>query len=121
MAIVATDGNRYSFKTTGEEVYCGVFFFFFQAEDGIRDYKVTGVQTCALPISFPRRPDVALDVQSVVSPISLFRPTSATSGRRGKDKVNFALCHATSANGSSCRSEERRVGKECRSRWSPYH
>src|SRR5215467_15115243 len=27
------------------------FFFFFQAEDGIRDYKVTGVQTCALPIS----------------------------------------------------------------------
>src|SRR2546426_7833780 len=29
-----------------------LFFFFFQAEDGIRDYKVTGVQTCALPI-FP--------------------------------------------------------------------
>src|SRR2546426_12349657 len=28
-------------------------FFFFQAEDGIRDYKVTGVQTCALPISSP--------------------------------------------------------------------
>src|SRR2546426_729701 len=36
-------------------LYCGkyyfcCFFFFFQAEDGIRDYKVTGVQTCALPI-----------------------------------------------------------------------
>src|ERR1022692_176490 len=31
---------------------CGFFFFFFQAEDGIRDYKVTGVQTCALPISW---------------------------------------------------------------------
>src|SRR5256885_4766548 len=30
-------------------LYCTVFFFF-QAEDGIRDYKVTGVQTCALPI-----------------------------------------------------------------------
>src|SRR3989454_10032034 len=30
------------------------FFFFFQAEDGIRDYKVTGVQTCALPISRAR-------------------------------------------------------------------
>src|SRR5688500_9420620 len=29
--------------------------FFFQAEDGIRDYKVTGVQTCALPISDPRK------------------------------------------------------------------
>src|SRR3989454_3505208 len=31
-------------------LFCVVFFFFFQAEDGIRDYKVTGVQTCALPI-----------------------------------------------------------------------
>src|SRR5215475_5463011 len=29
------------------------FFFFFQAEDGIRDFHVTGVQTCALPISMP--------------------------------------------------------------------
>src|SRR2546422_4480762 len=29
-----------------------LFFFFFQAEDGIRDVAVTGVQTCALPISF---------------------------------------------------------------------
>src|ERR1039457_6463351 len=29
---------------------CLLFYFFFQAEDGIRDYKVTGVQTCALPI-----------------------------------------------------------------------
>src|SRR5256885_12203764 len=40
---------------------CWQCFFFFQAEDGIRDYKVTGVQTCALPISgeglrLPRRP-----------------------------------------------------------------
>src|SRR5256885_5713693 len=32
-----------------------LFFFFFQAEDGIRDYKVTGVQTCALPILEKRR------------------------------------------------------------------
>src|SRR5438876_8131838 len=30
--------------------FCGVFDFFFQAEDGIRDGRVTGVQTCALPI-----------------------------------------------------------------------
>src|SRR5215467_14353184 len=33
------------------------FFFFFQAEDGIRDYKVTGVQTCALPIWPWREPE----------------------------------------------------------------
>src|SRR3712207_133892 len=32
-------------------------FFFFQAEDGIRDIGVTGVQTCALPISYPRKVD----------------------------------------------------------------
>src|SRR5690606_12608216 len=37
---------------------CIVFFFFFQAEDGIRDFHVTGVQTCALPIS-----QVSTDVQ----------------------------------------------------------
>src|SRR5699024_12093507 len=33
-------------------VSCHVFYFFFQAEDGIRDRNVTGVQTCALPILF---------------------------------------------------------------------
>src|SRR5215467_15525279 len=38
---------------------CFYFFFFFQAEDGIRDYKVTGVQTCALPIC-PQQPMVAV-------------------------------------------------------------
>src|ERR1022692_5133757 len=37
----------YSFSFLGFFFFC---FFFFQAEDGIRDYKVTGVQTCALPI-----------------------------------------------------------------------
>src|SRR5438105_8311063 len=36
-------------------VSCFFFFFFFQAEDGIRDPLVTGVQTCALPISRPLR------------------------------------------------------------------
>src|SRR2546426_11796329 len=44
-------------------------FFFFQAEDGIRDYKVTGVQTCALPIC-PRR-----------------RPLQASASRRGQDRA----------------------------------
>src|SRR5436309_7290763 len=37
-------------------------FFFFQAEDGIRDFHVTGVQTCALPIYFPQfARDLALE------------------------------------------------------------
>src|SRR5256885_10023341 len=39
-------------QLSGRIVIVVIFFFFFQAEDGIRDYKVTGVQTCALPILF---------------------------------------------------------------------
>src|SRR5256885_10838156 len=45
-----------------------VYFFFFQAEDGIRDYKVTGVQTCALPISRRTGPS---------SPVRSRRPVEA--------------------------------------------
>src|SRR5256885_8823878 len=46
-----TDADEYSAICFLFIVYESViFFFFFQAEDGIRDYKVTGVQTCALPI-----------------------------------------------------------------------
>src|SRR5206468_6641397 len=71
--------------------------FFFQAEDGIRDLIVTGVQTCALPIS-PRR---RLVRHHAVDPFALYDA--------GLDRID------------ADRSEERRVGKECRSRWSPYH
>src|SRR5438034_367368 len=39
-----------------------LFCFFFQAEDGIRDHCVTGVQTCALPISFAAIPDGAGEI-----------------------------------------------------------
>src|SRR5256885_8805879 len=42
-------GSEHSCRSVNE------FFFFFQAEDGIRDYKVTGVQTCALPILLHHR------------------------------------------------------------------
>src|SRR5438128_12140250 len=68
-------------------------FSFFQAEDGIRDATVTGVQTCALPIFWSWLP-------------------------LGK-KVLAAVRRTYPARTS--RSEERRVGKECRSGWSPYH
>src|SRR5215204_2363763 len=73
-----------------------VFLFFFQAEDGIRDHCVTGVQTCALPISTAR----------------------ASSRRRSPRSCRR---RATSSSCMTARSEERRVGKECRSRWAPYH
>src|SRR2546426_7516038 len=46
------------------------FFFFFQAEDGIRDYKVTGVQTCALPISWAAWPNPWLEMAHQIRFIS---------------------------------------------------
>src|SRR5688572_33510991 len=85
--------------------------FFFQAEDGIRDLTVTGVQTCALPISGGAR-----------------RSTTGRSwpgGWRGCWRVWCARrCDPGRAppalRGRCARSEERRVGKEGRSRWSAY-
>src|SRR6266496_4747428 len=76
-------------------MYFYFFFFFFQAEDGIRDLYVTGVQTCALPICPRRRPSGPLARS----------PRTHPAMRRTRRR----------------RSEERRVGKEWRSRWSPYH
>src|SRR5256885_4878466 len=97
-----------------------LLFFFFQAEDGIRDYKVTGVQTCALPIWLmslsltPRPPCTASDAAPT------FHPLHAVVG------VTISIPGYCSQSQAKCpinisRSEERRVGKECRSRWSPYH
>ena len=78
-------------------------FFFFQAEDGIRDHCVTGVQTCALPICFEG--SQRLEACRVAS------GTRAVGGANVDDRHGLDVL----------RSEERRVGKECRSRWSPYH
>src|SRR5256885_16330449 len=60
-----------------------IFFFFFQAEDGIRDYKVTGVQTCALPISSPTtRATIAKSPSNLAQQIRGER-AGARPGRRG--------------------------------------
>src|SRR5256885_2502229 len=94
-------------------------FFFFQAEDGIRDYKVTGVQTCALPISYGEH--FNLSVQRELSKSTVL--TLAYVGTGGHHLITQQEANPGSA--ATCmnlsRSEERRVGKECRSRWSPYH
>src|SRR3712207_7230811 len=87
-------------------------FFFFQAEDGIRDIGVTGVQTCALPI-YERTPPYR--ELSTSTSISQYRDICIIGGWR----IRMSLrCDNSSP---TRRSEERRVGKECRSRWSPYH
>src|SRR5437763_13855284 len=88
--------------------------FFFQAEDGIRDTSVTGVQTCALPISLSlhayivqwlcHERNAAVRMMTVVTTGAMRSPSRFGAVNRE----------------NSLRSEERRVGKECRSRWSPY-
>src|SRR2546429_2704134 len=52
---LATMSQRVTAPLVSDSIYCPRVFFFFQAEDGIRDVAVTGVQTCALPIC--DRPD----------------------------------------------------------------
>src|SRR5690606_41135308 len=78
------------------------FFFFFQAEDGIRDFHVTGVQTCALPISS----QWAQEDFRMLTTVLEIRERALRDANRERSRH---------------RSEERRVGKECRSRWSAYH
>src|SRR5262249_57720754 len=95
---------------------CGVWccvefvFFFFQAEDGIRCWSVTGVQTCALPIC------------------GVFGPWQQAPADRLARRPAGACCHGPNtplprapclfpAHPLSARSEERRVGEERGARW----
>src|SRR5256885_10353847 len=98
-----------------------------QAEGGIRDYKVTGVQTCALPIC-PKRKlqcrnpfrggvyrhaavDCAGPAATCDRPLRYQEPRCCSTDQAEREAGRHLYL----------RSEERRVGKECRSRWSPYH
>src|SRR3712207_6880908 len=149
------------------------FFFFFQAEDGIRDIGVTGVQTCALPISKIKDEDKknyksaqeyienskkkafikldqylrdknTIDAKIMTKDLQLFFPEDErlkgyekkvkvleeSLERESENKTTELLNDLMSSSDTKKdyddsntleRSEERRVGKECRSRWSPYH
>src|SRR5690606_40769898 len=97
---------------------CPVFFF--QAEDGIRDFHVTGVQTCALPILQPSLPisnrSFAIIVdsrtyQACEENLQAYREAIEKQG------LPTYIIHEQWA--SPARSEERRVGKEWRSWWKP--
>src|SRR5205809_3235069 len=98
------------------------FFFFFQAEDGIRDVAVTGVQTCALPILRRRaRFDASLEEVARRFDVETSDP-AARDGESVEDdrlRLIFTCCHR--ALPPDARSEERRVGKEWRSRgWAEH-
>src|SRR5699024_11634928 len=96
-----------------------VSYFFFQAEDGIRDRNVTGVQTCALPISSGA-------VGSVVGQIAKLKGAYVVGIAGGPEKakyltdeLNFDVSIDYKVDDFSeqlaSRSEERRVGKDVRS------
>src|SRR5690348_17418880 len=104
-------------------------FFFFQAEDGIRDGRVTGVpDVCSSDL-------VSAGVFQGRQTSTFDGPNSATTGipnaaamwagpeslpRNSEAPAIRFFISASGAPASVRRSEERRVGKECRSRWSTY-
>src|SRR5437764_11025538 len=97
--------------------------FFFQAEDGIRDTSVTGVQTCALPI-FKSNYDHEQQYASTLGNINTCTRLGLSPASGGKRWGVLMFIHYeifAMAEHLGLRSEERRVGKECRSRWSRYH
>src|SRR5207249_7603541 len=100
-----------------------IYFFFFQAEDGIRDRNVTGVLTCALPIfqDWGLLGELALlhiDVQQALGVVFALLDVWLVKGVYAHDRA----CHGDShlpteeLGPQVLRSEERRVGKECRAR-----
>src|SRR3712207_8659999 len=97
-----------------------MFVFFFQAEDGIRDIGVTGVQTCALPICPGVLSKRTLDRRGA-EPHREAGPVAASIVGRLFKSVPSGGTTRPNPPSPIRRSEERRVGKECRSRWSPYH
>src|ERR1039457_1614568 len=100
------------------------FFFFFQAEDGIRDYKVTGVQTCALPIWFPERHNITRSetaeapqylisvlVADVYELAGSFRELGDTIARKaGQTQARGQVLSAASAGGKTVPQIARRLG-----------
>src|SRR5207244_9316211 len=97
--------------------------FFFQAEDGIRDDLVTGVQTCALPIWIRTLKD-AQDLLGRMHDLEvLIARTRGIQSSPGAStlKVSADLDRLVRRLETECRqlhrSEERRVGKQWRSRW----
>src|SRR5207244_7428206 len=90
---------------------CNISFFFFQAEDGIRDDLVTGVQTCALPICI----ETCLEGEPLRQPeMDVALESGRMRARHEKRNEQQPAKHAN----PSFRSEERRVGKEGSTRWS---
>src|SRR5207249_5344914 len=99
--------------------YILFIFFFFQAEDGIRDRNVTGVQTCALPILAAK-----IALRNGVNRCTMRPPRkgwgNGPHGSVGMPRGSRLVRGPDFTLRPLRRSEERRVGKEGRSRWARY-
>src|SRR2546430_5526601 len=103
----------------GSEQAGRYFLFFFQAEDGIRDLTVTGVQTCALPISAglePGRPEMPRWVPGAGNPSANARVAGSASNRSITKSSGISGCASRPP-----RTGEGRVGEEGRSRGAADH
>src|SRR2546427_8672758 len=109
-------------QTSSLHIWLERLFFFFQAEDGIRDLTVTGVQTCALPISYlrPYYTSAGQHARAIGR-----RVVGAEIGPFAQQGLDEAFGLAVGARRirprATMRSAARRVGKARRSRWAPYH
>src|SRR5690606_39665194 len=99
--------------------------FFFQAEDGIRDFHVTGVQTCALPIfvitEIPYQVNKAHMIEKMAELVRDKRIEGISDIRDESDRQGYRVVVELKRDANAevvMRSEERRVGKECRARWA---
>src|SRR3712207_7179550 len=94
--------------------------FFFQAEDGIRDIGVTGVQdVCSSDLvhAYDQIHESVHRSLDGLTPEDLHRRPGPAA-----NPIGWLAWHLLRVQDDHvARSEERRVGKECRSRWSPYH
>src|SRR5690606_40155578 len=101
------------------------FFFFFQAEDGIRDFHVTGVQTCALPIlQVAGGPVTTAGTLAISYATGYAIPTTAKQGQWDTAYGwgnHTAAGYALASSLGTARSEERRVGQERRARRGQWH
>src|SRR5437868_8716503 len=93
-----------------------LYFFFFQAEDGIRDRNVTGVQTCALPISDDFSQLMPFLVRTWMYASGVMFSIQTIGSLRHHPLISYLLQVNPAAVFIGLRSEERRVGKECRTR-----
>src|SRR5690606_40446307 len=92
--------------------------FFFQAEDGIRDFHVTGVQTCALPILARYATGIAddfLNLQLIAtqSPVIIAPAMNPVMWEHPSVQDNYRTLRRRGVRFVGPRSEERRVGREC--------